>query len=234
MRTISILSLVLALSVFIYFRNVKSASEPQPGVLAAVWDTSGSVAFGCEGLVGRVRERLADPDFRAKEFVLITTGGSKSSFEGELAARLQIPKRNRNLLVKSGDSSTEFLERVSQACRNAMSARPEGSAVHRAVENAVEYLKASGCAQRQCELIIGSDGLDNANPAVGNFLFGSHDDPPAELILDNGTAIRTVWCGFAQIGPGGPRDSAQRLVKRWSSLLKTPFIAEPYCAASEP
>lgn len=213
------------------------AARAKPGDVVDVLDTSSSAEkLSCDAVVAKLREKLADKDFRSardSRYALIALSGYSTAFEAQLAVELPIPRRGSGPFGKKGNLEG-FLNQVREGCSRARQA--EGSAIFRSIQIAVNYMKSRNCGlNRTCELSIFSDGLENANQRVWRYLMasaGTKAAPPE--ILDNAVAVKSSWCGFSQASEqGGPSSNAPELMGRWAAMFTRPVNMQPYCRADQ-
>lgn len=239
MKSIALVCVLAVLFVYaVYTRKAQTADRPKGGDLAAAWDTSGSAAnLNCAALIGKIRERLNDPGFRVgrdSRLAIFVTGGSAQSYTARLMTEMEIPPRSAAVLTGGGGSvgGASFYDELGNACANLPPA--DGSAITESIERALQYLKGRGCGEKRlCELVVGSDGIENAHPAVYKYLASPDPKEAPPLMLDNSAVHRLAYCGFGQIGEsGGPRINGQLIMDRWARMfVRQPVIVQPYCAA---
>jgi hypothetical protein len=236
MKTIVVLLLVVVLfASFIYWRKGETEEREEAGDLFVNWDTSSSTqSLGCDAMARKVRERLFDPSFRTgrkSRYFLIVTGGFSSSLEPRLVIDLPLPRRT-GLGVGGKRKIEEFVKTIATECSKFP--RAEGSAIFRSLQITLQHMKARNCDRRECELLLGSDGLENADRAVAQFLISRDPKSTPPATLDNSVARRSTWCGYVQASEGGgPRRNMQAIMDRWSVLFTRPVAMEPYCSAEE-
>jgi hypothetical protein len=129
---------------------------------------------------------------------------------------------------------TAFVNGLQAACQAA--SRPMQSAVFKAVERALEHLRAAGCKpESQCVLWVDTDGHENVDEEMKNLLRhmggGSQGSPPR---LDN-AGVQVTLCGLAETHVVSPRNSkragSRSVPEVWVSQFTRPenVSVQPYC-----
>lgn len=235
---------VILFAGFVYWRiQVKANAPPEKAfVLVVPWDTSGSVSstLTCDALVAAVKDELSEADRKMEmgkdsRFEWLVIGTASSSRQAKLVLDIAIPSlksRNGPMRRKGGQSREEFFGSIHAACTKEPGA--ESSPIFNSVQLAIEHMRGRGCGtpQAECVLRIGSDGLENVDRRIYDYLVSADPKAVPPAVLDNSIAIRTTWCGWAQRGPNGPETSSQEVMERWRQLFNSPMTFPPYCAAS--
>jgi hypothetical protein len=178
--------------------------------------------LSCKAMVDSAKAKIENPNVTlppGSTFSFLVTGSSNSKLRARLVLSETIPSRVWSPAGGGTDAGglDGFYKHIEQVCEKQGDA--DASAIYDALRLGLNHLQGLGCGTptAKCSMSIKSDGIENADRAMYNYLANSKAPPP------NALPNRIAAVDFCGIDPA--------IAEKWADVLEAPASYRAYCEA---